>query len=976
MKSIVAQIAKAYAKSSAKDKAAVTALGAAIPASQIATDAVLSTEALTLSKDSDSKLVANAQKAFDAGYSTKEVEEYLKGQNLDPYRTYWTMRNAMAPQVQAAKDSGYSDEDLYQYFQEEGLGYLAPRLPKDVADQYRSTADLEGMTEVSPISYHPDVINSGVTESDLSRIKGNPEELLRAAQQMSSKLALDIAHRYVAPDSPGLQAVRNEANYQAREALLKAGFPDARVSQWGEVEVQDPSTGEWTVYDNPWYVDLGIGIRDSAGEIAGAAGLGHLATTLVPQGRLAKIGAGLVGATIGGALGRGYDVLGAASKLNTQIAASELALHMGDAAASEAAIALGVGSLSSLTSYGLKGTSLIYDRFIAGNREGAYEAAKAYTNLNDAQIIALLDKWEAVTGNAVRSTESKVTGVLSTADKGKALEVMGQTTPGLEASVNAALNMTRSGGAALAQQVASRAKALDSELDYLTNDNVVTFVTEGLNSYEKQVKAYFDLVKKTGVEQADTAGYRFNYDTIQSIDDYLARTQESIGNYALRSELAVDLENIRRLGGKAARDAALKENAIVQANSTTVKGNVDEVLTPEMIEAFNPNRSLGDLIELRKVVNRLSSNKQYAKFFENTQVFKQTISAIDEEIAEASKLMEDGDTWLKSWNNANTEYHKMLTLQNNALYKALTKDTVTTDRAVKAFAEALNYEGPQTYMQVMATLPPKTRRSVESSVVKHYIDKNTISMSDEVKAIDFPKLNQQLSNLALTNDEARKVKRMVKEMASLYRNDPNLVEIAWSAPAASPRNNIATSIIGKMKMQFATKAFHLWQAFAPFKSSQMLALTLQMRKVIDNPLDAKAVEHLKNTLGSDPELDTLLHRYAIEYAKFGKNKDYGKAKLYRVAKPGDADKASDTAVGKGVLTYLDRKKAEKIARDIGAKVTTRDTAIKAIARPSDLEAMLGRAPTPADLKNQQVMDKLKANFLGYAQEDKVILFKD
>lgn len=976
MKSIVAHIAKSYMQAAAKDKAAITAFGAAIPAGTIAADAIQSTQALSLSKDSDSRLVSKAQKAFDAGYSTKEVEEFLKSQNLDPYRTYWTMRNAMAPQIQAAKESGYSDEDLYQYFQEEGLGYLAPRLPKAVADQYRSTSDLEGMEEVEPISYHPDVVNSGVTETDLARIKGNPEELLRAANQLSSKFALDVAHRYIVPDSPGLQAIREEANYQARDALLQAGFSDARINKWGEAEVIDPETGEWTAYENPWYIDLGTSLRDSAGELVGGVGLAHVATSLAPQSRIAKVGAGIAGAMIGGALGRGYDVLKAASTLNTQIAAKELALHMGDAAASEMAVALGIGSLSQLTSAGLKGTATIYDRFVTGNRAGAFEAAKAYTNLNDAQIIDLLDKWEAVTGNSVRSVPSKVTGELTIADKGKALEVMGQTTPGMEASVNAALNMSRSGGATLAKQISDRAKSLDSELEYLTNDNVATFVTEGLNTYEKQVKAYFDLVKKTGVEQADDAGFRFDYQSIQSIDDYLTRTQESISNYALRSELAVDLENIRRLGGKAARDAALKDNAIVQAKSTTVKGNVDEVLSPEILEAYNPNRSLGDLIELRKVVNRLSSNKQYSKFFENTQVFKETIDAIDGEIAEAAKLMDEGDKWLNSWKQANTEYHKMLTLQKNALYKALTKETVTHDSAVKAFANALNYEGPQTYMQVMATLPPKTRRSVESSVVKHYIDSNTISMSDEVKAIDFPKLNQQLSNLALTNDDARKVKRMVKEMASLYRNDPNLVEIAWSAPAASPRNNIATSLIGKLKMQFATKAFHMWQALAPFKSSQMLALTLQMRKVIDNPLDAKAVQHLKATLGTDPELETQLHRYAIEYAKFGKNKDYGKAKLYRVAMPGNADTASETVIGKGVLTYLDKTKADKLAKDLGAKVTSRETAIKAIARPSDVEAILGRPPTPADLKNQQVMDKLRANFLGYAQDDKVILFKE
>lgn len=966
-----------------KEKAAAGAVAAGVGTATTLEDLPEIVQAAPVDFSSDNTpdyaLANQARTAFSEGYSAKEVEQFLTTQGLDGYRTYWTMRNALQDQVREAQAGGWTDDELFEYFDSEGLGYLAPTIPPEKAKAYRDQLQL--MDEVptldgspaddSPIWYHPDVIGAGISDSTLSNIKGNPEELVRAANVLRFRLATDTVGRYILPNNEAVRQVRQEANSQAYDALIKAGFSDVKIGEWGDISVIDPETGEWTAYENPWYIGLAQGIQDNIGQVVAGTAASILAPQVLramgPYARGPQALGTLAMVSAATSLGAGYDVLNAASKLNTELKAKELAIAMGDVAVTDTLLILGISGLAALGPAGLKAVSTAYDRLLQGNKQGAFEAAKQFTNLNDAQVNDLLAKWEKTTGQRVRSESAILGGPLLQADKDVALSVMAQTTPGMDSALSAALRISRGGGAPLAKQVSDRAKAISAEADSLTNDNVTTFVKEGLNSYTHQVENYKSLVREAGITQADAVRYRFNFNDIQSVKKFLQRTEDSIVDYGSSRLLARDLDNLRKLGMSEAAEKAPK-------SAKQVVGK-DVLIDPTVLEAKNPKRTFGDLLDLRDTVVRLGSEPSYLKVASNKKVLDETLAAIDKEIAKASRQMEGGRAWHASWKQSLVEEAKMKELQKNALYKALTKDTVSVESAVKAFSDALHYDGAKTYMAVMETLPPSTRKSVEGAVVRNYVEKATVSLSDDVKAIDFPKLSQQLSDLTLTQPEARDIKRIVTEMADLYKNDADLVQIAWNSPAATPRNNIATTVLGKLKMQLATSAFQTWQALSPFDSAKNIALTLKLRKVINNPLDANAVTNLKSTLGKDPELETMLHKYSIEYAKFGKAKDYDRAPIYQVAKVGDLNKASNTSLGKGVLAYTDKSQANRIAKTTGQKVTEQDVPIKAIARPSDVSAILGREMTEDDLKNPAVINQLKQNFLGYTQEDKVLLFK-
>ena len=924
---------------------------------------------------------------FENNRKAVDVDDFMKAEGFDPYRRRWAMHSALKANMEAFQsselgDDALTDEELYDFLAEQGIGHAVPRLPQAVIEEYRTKLrdleelpDFEGKPEIDkddPMWYHPDIVNlsNGLSDIVSDRILGDPAELVNAAKVITYTFrGSGLGKRYLSSDNSQIVKLQGALNEQARQALIDAGFPDANISETGTVEVIDPKTGEWTAYENPWYIDLAQFTRDNLGEVAtgvmaGFAGAA-VAAQAFPQSRAASWALSAGAAALGASAGDAYDVLRAASKLNTEIALNDLTVKMGDKALEDFAFAIGVQSAAAIAPTTLGALAIVWDRFVMGNKIGAFDGLRAATNLNDAQINDLMAKWERISGQSVRSDKAIYDGELTIADKEQAIQILALSEAGTLRATAAALRVSRTGGAGLVENITARAKRVEDELKGLTNDNIFTFVRDDLNSHVAKTNWAYDYVKSPAF--TSQAKYRFDFSKIQSLKEFEKRTLASVSNYGESKFLAHDLENLRKLG---------EESAIAKvAKKDKVKIGSQVIADPAKVEAKMPGRSLADLIELRETVIRLSERPAYQANQANQQIAEATLKRIDKEIAAASKTFEGGATWHKTWKEAVVQMEKLKELETNVMVSALSNPNISKDEAVKAVTKALHYESAATYMKAMSALPPETRRGVENAVVKHYTDKATVELSSEARAIDFPKLASELNQLELTDPSAREVQRLVNDMADFYKLDTDLLNIAWKSPAATPTNNIATTFWGKVKMHTYTKLFQAWQAIAPTERAEHIALTMAMRQVMDNPLNAKAVDNLKDLYKQDPAVLSAIEEYAIAFAKHGKHKDYDKVPVHRVAPVGELNKMADTHLGTGKLGYIDKAQASRIAKNTGQKLSTQEVSIKTIARPEDLKDILGRDPTPEDFKDKLFMLKVQQHFRGLTVGDEVLLFK-
>lgn len=903
------------------------------------------------------------QKQLATKYGTREIQQI--------------MIDALHPKIDELRDKGVSDEQITRVLQQQGIIPMADKADPSVLPEKLS------QPEVPANLVQPEApIDKLDTQAPLPKIdveNDDPEELLRKMRIITTSAERDFKGL---GGMLGASGWANEAGQMQEQAdalianeLRRRGINVVSIDAYGDMTIIDPETGQEVEYTSPWYKDLWHGIEGAKFEIGGAitgAAAGGRAGLAIGGG-YGALGGALLGGMGGASLGRGADVINAAREMKYQLTLAELQNHMGDAASADGLAALGVAGLWQLGKGTVKGIANGYDRLLRGNRHGAYKALQASTDMSDRQIISMLDRWEKISGSKVLSKAARETGKLSFQEQETAIRVAGQTVEGLEGGIQQAIDMSKTGGAKLAQDIAGRAKDLNKMADAVTNERLTSTVTDHLSSYVDMTKAYYGDVKSLGIDLLKDTDYRYDFSKMLPFEESLGKSADKITNWSLRQDFNSYIQQIRRLGGKEAIQT-IQQQADAFAKAKGLK-NVQPKITPELVEQYNPNRSFEDLLELRRVVNELRADTRF-KSFVNYEAMTKAINSIDGEIARASRQMPNGDYWLRNWKEANEEYSKMKDLSSNVLYKALTKPQINHDKAVKAFADSLAYEGPESFMQVMARLPDKTKRSVEGSVFKHYVGKNTVELSDELSAVNFPKLARDLDKLGFTTPEVRDMKRVVKELSEVFKNDVALAQVAWDSPAGRFRSNIATTVTGKVKMQLATHLFKIWQAIVPTRGSDRLALTLQMRKVLDNPLDSKSINTLLKELPKDPQLDSLVKQRAIEYAKFGKPESYGKTQVWRVAAPGNYDKASDTAMGRGVLFYVDEQKAREIAKQTGAKVTSSNVTTRRLATKADVETLLGRPVEPAELRSREILDALREkDFAGFTVDDKVLMFK-
>ena len=745
----------------------------------------------------------------------------------------------------------------------------------------------------------------------------------------------------------------------------------------GDVLIQNSLTGETKAYNESMLSDLWASKGETAGAMAGAmagARIGATGMAAGPEVGVPTTAVGtIIGGAIGAALGRGFDVVKNALDANYQVTTADTIAKMADAGVADLTLsALGISAhqlVKGVARFGKasgRGLSRSWDLFVSGNKKGAQDTLKNVFDLNDAQTIDIINKWENATGHKILSDEARQSGKLTPKDAKAAIQAVAETTPGAQNLVGQATHEAKSGGALLGSRIDQRAKDILDEASKLTNDHIDVVLQHKLNSYISDTKQYFENIKTTGTELMKDTPYRFSFKDTALVPS-LEKSVKGIHNSALRKDFYHYMTRIRELGAQDVIDAAKK-----------AKKPITKKLRQDALDATNPYRSFDNLLELRRTVNELRSDNRF-KAFTNVEQLKASLASIDNEIEHAAMThMPEGDAWLKQWRAANNEYHKMKVLQGNVLFKTLTNPRVNPERAVKAITQSMAYTDPSTFMQVLGKLPDRTRANVEGAVLKHLTEKNTVGFESGKQAINFPALAHDLDQVAFTQSSARNFKRSVKEFAAVFKNDPHLLAATGSVPLAKFQSYLTTDVTTRIKFELANKVFNMLLSRVPFsQKAGRVALVKNLATILDNPLKDRAITELTKALPEDPLLKTDLHRLAIEFAKQGSPEHYGKVPIYRVYRPGEFGKASVTKLGKGMLYYTNKEEALKVSKETGMALKEVMQLHKSIATPEDVRNLLGHAPTAEDLRSPDILNMLQnQDYAGIAEDNRVLLFKD
>ena len=957
--------------------------------------------------------------------------------------------------------------------------------------------DLAGTPQFNPVFSLDPVFNT----------EGSPEDVLTSLKDIHRSYSADVDAALGWADMSEEAKTRSKQFQQefsqvVTQGLTANGIEVVSTDEYGNITIKDPETGGTRVVDESFMDSMGAAGFEIGGAIggfkAGSSAAGSLPIPHPGAKAAAMFVGGVIGSAIGSSAGRGIDLYRHSDDVSYNITMDEMVSKMTEAGVADATFSVlgttafkvgkGVWSGGKVVNK-LMGRKLAeaYDAVVRGNLEGSMHTLMGDLNLSQADAIKITRDWENTTGNRVLSETANVAGTLTKDDAKAVLLALSETQPGAEELVKIAARGSKTGGSKLKQRVTDRAAQILRTADDLTNANIDTTLSQGLDKYVQDTGTYFESTKQAGASLMKGTEYRFDFRKVpleaviqdvkdktlnstikRDVDNYLQRVrqlgrQHAIKTLKAQNASAISATSIRKLdeavpiqagfklpkdeqvvkalkvqdaspiqagfkppeSNKGAQDTAslirrlneaeplqagfkppksrdkveaLKVTADAKSTSTAslIKrlGEAEPIqagfkppessgvaktfkLTSDAIEKANPFRDFNNLLELRKVMNEFRSDARF-KSNTNFEAMARGMKAIDAEISDAALThMPEGKAWLSQWRQANIEYHKMKNLESNVLFKALTKATVNPDTAVKAIAKSMAYSDPSTFMQVLGKLPVKARGNAEGAVMKFLAEKNSIGFEGGTQAINFPKLAEDLDKVGFTQKGARELKRVVKDMADVFKNDPQLSQATGSVPLPRFQNALTADLTAKAKYAVASSVFHSLKARVPFNvDAKRAAAIAHLSKLLDNPVDANSTRKLLSLLGDDKELETAVQQLAIQYVKHGKPENYGKLPVYVVAKVGEKGKGRTTALGKGVMSYVDRATAKKVAKETGSKVTEQTVVGKQLASILDIEKLTGSEVTTEMLRDPDITSRLvDKGFIGLAVDDKVLFFK-
>lgn len=875
------------------------------------------------------------EKALKSGYSKDEISSYMsKSQGLSPDDANAKVVESVQSKIQDASKAGYSQKEIKDYL-------IENRFDGQVIDDAMKTVHLD--QSYKKTDYNPsDPAQAPVVES-----AQNVADLYRNIYSKYSTVGNEVLG--VFDEQAGIQA-RRDVN-QLNVGIVNK-LKESKMDAFVDPNTGDPMVREANGYAHPVDSSMLSSLVNSKGEIAGAiaggsAGAALGAMTPVPGGALVG---GVVGSMAGAAAGRGLDLAYNSSLIKEKIEKQLYLSQMKQAGIMDGvASVLGAGIVK-LGSAGAKGVMKGWRYFSAGNTKGAYKALLENLNITDEEAKEMVSNWEKHSNSArvqqsvvdtgvgqVPVTKiSKVDALKGLSDEQKAIKVISNTAPGAENAVRHAASSDPKMTNALLESINKRAKGIQQTANAFNDQDLGNTVRMDLNAYEKDVKDFYGQVKDQGIAHVNGTDFKFDLNKV-AVKPVMDNIAKKISNPKVQEQF---------------------------------------LLYATRIENASADRSFGGLIELRQAVNDFKYSRSELSR-PDAEAVNKVINRIDTQINNAATeyMPGKGKQWIENFKTAKVEYAKMKQLEENAVYKAITKEPAT-EKSIRTvlskYGEAKTVDS-EVFNEVVDRMSGVTRSKVETAAFKNLLDKNTYGASTELQAVHFPQLAEDLKSLNIQTPEGKGIVRVVDEIAKIYRNDAVLSSIIGNTPMPKMAGSLSSNLLQKAKYSLIGAVWNRVVMYAPGKTARNMALVHQVGRLLESPLNYKASEDMVRMVPreSQSEMRSLVKDLQQQTAKadFGKKPD-DFVKMYKQSKSGKL-MLTDGALGKGV--YL----VDKVSNPTPEmNIVRHEVNMSRMATLDDVSKLVGQQVTEKDIRTIPNLKKTLQDkkYLGIRVDGKAMLF--
>ncbi len=549
-------------------------------------------------------------------------------------------------------------------------------------------------------------------------------------------------------------------------------------------------------------------IKASIGEMTGGVGgalLGARAGAAYAPGwtkaPAALIGS-MIGAYLGSAGGKAVDVLRNAADLNKKLDTMDVVRPALDAGAAstvaDATAAIGAKVIAPAAKAALKPA----ERLLRSDGTHAIRPVVEEAGRTMEEAYRVADEM-----NRLAKPEGKLGKREALDDAGLA---MAMTEKSLTPDLEQAIAMSPKGAMNLSRTIEQRAEHLSKEL----KDNSLNprELQKKIKGYEQEVNTFFNDVQQQWKDAFKGHSFR--------IDDIPVPEAKKVFK---------QLENV--------------ENPAINDVIEALKKDVQRQDVVDRLTALQ-NRIYGthdieDLLNLRKeigAISRLPSVKAY----KGQKALQAYLDAVDKKIEympiEAGYPKEIGDEMVKLFKKANKEYADMKSMQDGIAYKRIMRPGVgekDVNKALIKLSESINDE----LESILGKLPQEdgTRAKAEISLLSSRVGKAIKETEKNRKAVDFSVLKESLDAInedLLKTPEAKETLLTLRKLSDLFAHDYELQKIAGSV-REKVTNNIATQLMGKIRMAMASRGFRIAQERLPGRRGAHLAYQATLARALE-----------------------------------------------------------------------------------------------------------------------------------------------
>lgn len=894
---------------------------------------------------------------LSSGASEEDLVGYMSSQGMDETEARSILTNTVKSKILELKQQGISEADIATWMQENSYD---PKLAEK--------ALLAARPKKSLFDYDPNT----PTEQAMDLA-----DLYKSTYGKYSTFANKVLGA-LGNEERGVQARKDvdQLNKGIVDTLTKNGIKAQLNPEDGEILVEDEN-GYTVPLDDSLLNSIWNSKMNATGSIAGAslgamggaqvgAAAGAAIGSVVPVvgtvaggvagGVIGGVVGGFGGSAIGGALGTAADLTINAYQLKEQLSTELYKSQMVEAGVADMVFngAIQTGVIAGKATW--KGATKAVKYIKNGNIEGAF--TQLIENLHMTKEEAL--DWIAEVSRKVDFEFTKERHLANRLSFGL-IPVKNVPVKGTEKDIAVLLNThplaveyvkkVASDDHAIANSmvlaVNNRAKSVNKAIAEISDDNTANLVRKDLADYVTSVKNFYTTVKEQGIKHVEGTDFSFDVNTL-AIEPTLKKIE------------------------------------------TTIHPNVQERFLAHMthIENLTKDRSFAGLLDLRKAVNEFKYSVALDPV--NKDAINKVLNNIDSVITKAAKeYIPDSKQWLENFAEAKKSYAQMKVLQENALYKAITKASGlnTTEAGIQRLLNKFGNDRSvdvEVFNAISSRLAPATKMKVEAAAIKNLANKNTVGIDTELQAINFPALAEDLKMLKIDTPQGKQLVNAIEEMSKVFKNDEIFGGLTGSIQARSSGGSasIATSLVGKAQA-FATRT--IWGSIADTVISRLpgavgrnTAILELGRKVLKNPLNSSTVDNFIKVLPEPSRKSALvaIKELQIEAAKANLKAGAKPQEWLNMYKQSASGKLVETdgLLGKGLYLF------DKVQSPTpGAKIVKHEVNMTRMATLDSISKLVGHPVTEKDLpilfKNTNLKEQLiEQKMLGIKLDGKAMLF--